>query len=88
MEIEELVISEDQAEAMRKALKEAIDCHDQLKREKIRGELMVVDGHLRHYGKPMDVYKSFKKVGSKREGDPALVFADLKHSIALRRLFA
>ena len=63
MEIEELVISEDQAEAMRKALKEAIDCHDQLKREKIRGELMVVDGHLRHYGKPMDVYiKVLKKL--------------------------
>jgi hypothetical protein len=51
MEVEELKIPKEQAEAELKALKEAIDRRDQLKREKIRRELMAVDKHLRHYSR-------------------------------------
>jgi len=43
MEVEELTIPKEQAEAELKALKDAIDRRDQLKREKIRRELMAAD---------------------------------------------
>ncbi|MEM2506206.1 MAG: hypothetical protein QXF61_04095, partial [Nitrososphaeria archaeon] len=72
MEVEELVIPKEQAEAELKALKEAFRRHTQLRKEEIRRELMAVYGHLRHHGKIIDVYESFKKAGLNEEGDPKL----------------
>ena len=86
MEVEELVIPKEQAEAELKALKEAIRRHAQLRKEEIRRELMAVYGHLRHYGKIIDIYESFKKAGLNKDGDPRLAIcrADAKQCYCLK----
>jgi len=86
MEVEELVIPKEQAEAELKALKEAIRRHAQLRKEEIRRELMAVYGHLRHYGKIIDIYESFRKAGLNKDGDPRLAIcrADAKQCYCLK----
>lgn len=86
MEVEELTIPKEQAEAEFKALKEALRRHAQLRREQIRRELMAVYGHLKHGKKIIDIYESFRKAGLNGDGDPRLAIcrADAKQCYCLK----
>jgi hypothetical protein len=86
MEVKQLQMPKDKAEAELKSLKEALKRHAQLKKEEIRKDLMAVYGHLKHGKKIIDVYESFRKAGLNSDGDPKLAIcrADSKQCYCLK----
>ncbi len=86
MEVEQLQMPKEKAEAELKSLKEALKRHAQLKKEEIRKDLMTVYGHLKHGKKIIDVYESFRKAGLNADGDPkiAICRADSKQCYCLK----
>jgi len=80
MEVEELTLPKERAEAEFNALRQALKQNSKLRREQIRRDMYAVYGHLRYGKKIIDIYESFQKAGLNKDGDPRLAIcrADAK----------
>ncbi|MCW4047333.1 MAG: hypothetical protein NWE99_07205 [Candidatus Bathyarchaeota archaeon] len=80
MEVDELAMPKQQAEAEFNALKQALRQNSHLRKEQIRRDMCAVYGHLHHGKKIIDIYTSFQKAGLNKDGDPKLAIcrADAK----------
>jgi hypothetical protein len=80
MEVAELALPKEQAEAEFNALRQALKQNATLRKEQIRRDMLAVYGHLRHGKNIIDIYESFQKAGLNKDGDPKLAIcrADAK----------
>lgn len=72
MKVEELVIEKREVEQELENLKHAIKEGYISKRTTIARDLMAVYGHLKHGGKIVDLFKTFRDVGLNDDGHPKL----------------
>jgi hypothetical protein len=80
MEVEELTLPKERAEAEFNALRQALKQNAKLRKEQIYKDQHAVYGHMRYGKKIIDIYESFQKAGLNKDGDPKLAIcrADAK----------
>ncbi len=81
MEVEELTLTRELADAEVKALKQAVRQNAKLAKEQLFKDQMKVYGFFnKHGGKLIDIWQSFQKAGLNADGDPKLAIcrADAK----------
>lgn len=80
MEVEELTLPKERAEAEFNALRQALKQNTKLRKEQIYKDQRAVYGHMRYGKKIIDIYESFQKAGLNKDGDPKLAIcgADAK----------
>lgn len=86
MEVEELALPKEQAEAEFYALKQALKQNATLRKEQIRKDMLAVYGHMRHSKNIIEVHESFRKAGLNKDGDPRLAIcrADAEQCYCLK----
>lgn len=72
MQVEELVVEKKEVEQELESLKTAIKEGYISKRTTITRDLLAVYGHLKHGGKIIDLFQTFRKVGLNENGNPKL----------------
>ena len=75
MELEQLVVPKEKIEEELRAFKQIIKTNRKQILTEVHRDLHRIYGHLRHNGKIIDVYKSFKKAGLNQNGNPRLAIA-------------
>ena len=75
MELEQLVVPKEKIEKELTAFKQIIKTKRKQILTEVHRDLHRIYGHLRHNGKIIDVYKSFKKAGLNQNGNPRLAIA-------------
>lgn len=80
MEVEELTLPKERAEAEFNALRQALKQNAKLRKEQIYKDQHAVYGHMRYGKKIIDIYESLQKAGLNKDGDPKLAIcrADAK----------
>lgn len=75
LKLEQLVVPEEKIEEELQAFKQLIRNRKQQLLTQIHRDLKRIYGHMRHGGKVIDVYESFRKAGLNENGDPKLAIA-------------